>query len=52
MSVLVMGASVRNRCNFIYVDNLVDLIATCVGNPKACGKVFLPSDGTVLTSDD
>ena len=38
-------ASVRNRRSFIYVENLVDLIAACLGNPKAFGKTFLPSDG-------
>ena len=38
-------ASARNRRSFIYVENLVDLIATCLGNPKAFGKTFYPSDG-------
>lgn len=38
-------ASVRNRRSFIYVENLVDLIITCLGDPKAVGKTFLPSDG-------
>ena len=38
-------ASVRNRRSFIYVENLTDLIAKCLDNPKASGKVFLPSDG-------
>jgi len=38
-------ASVRNRRSFIYVENLVDLITACLGNPKAFGKTFLPSDG-------
>lgn len=38
-------ASVHNRRSFIYVENLVDLIVTCLGNPKAFGNTFLPSDG-------
>ena len=38
-------ASVRNRRSFICVENLVDLIVTFLGNPKAFGKTFLPSDG-------
>jgi nucleoside-diphosphate-sugar epimerase len=38
-------ASVHNRRSFICVENLVDLIATCVGNSDAFGKTFLPSDG-------
>jgi len=43
-------ALVRNRRSFIYVENLVDLIATCLGNPKAFGKTFLPSDGEDLST--
>ena len=43
-------ASVRNRRSFIYVENLVDLIATCLGNPKAFGKTFLPTDGDDLST--
>ena len=38
-------ASVCNRRSFIYVENLVDVIAACLGNPKAFGKKYLPSDG-------
>ena len=37
-------ASVRNRRSFIYVENLVDVIVTCLGNPKAFGKTYLPSE--------
>ena len=43
-------ASVHNRRSFIYVENLVDLIVTCLGNPKAFGKTFLPSDGDDLST--
>lgn len=45
-------ASVRNRRSFIYVENLIDLIATCVGNPKAFGKTYLPSDGVDLSTQE
>lgn len=45
-------ASVRNRRSFIYVENLVDLIATCLGNPKAFGKIFLPSDGEDISTPE
>ena len=38
-------ASVRNRRSFVYVENLVDVIVACLGNPKAFGKTYLPSDG-------
>lgn len=36
--------SIRNRRSFIYVENLVDLIISCLGNPCAFGKTFTPSD--------
>jgi nucleoside-diphosphate-sugar epimerase len=45
-------ASVRNRRSFIYVENLVDLIVTCLGNPKAFGKIYLPSDGEDLSTPE
>jgi len=45
-------ASVRNRRSFIYVENLVDLIAICLGNPKAFGKVYLPSDGEDVSTPE
>ncbi len=43
-------ALVRNRRSFIYVENLVDLIVRCLGNPKVFGKVYLPSDGEDLST--
>ena len=43
-------ASVRNRRSFIYVENMVDLISKCLDNPKAFGKIFLPSDGEDLST--
>jgi len=45
-------ASVRNRRSFIYVGNLVDLIASFLGNPKAFGKTYLPSDGEDLSTPE
>ncbi len=45
-------ASVRNKRSFIYVENLVDLIASCLLNPKAFGKIFLPSDGEDVSTPD
>jgi nucleoside-diphosphate-sugar epimerase len=45
-------ASVRNRRSFIYVENLVDLISKCLGNAKAFGKVFLPSDGEDVSTPE
>lgn len=35
----------RNRRSFVYVDNLVDALATVVAHPAAKGETFLVSDG-------
>jgi UDP-glucose 4-epimerase len=43
-------ATVRNCRSFIYVENLADLVATCLGNPAAFGKTFYPSDGEDLST--
>jgi nucleoside-diphosphate-sugar epimerase len=43
-------ASVTNRRSFIFVGNLVDLIASCLGNPKTFGKIYFPSDGEDLST--
>jgi nucleoside-diphosphate-sugar epimerase len=45
-------ASVCNRRSFIYVENLVDLISKCLGNAKAFGKVYLPSDGEDVSTPE
>jgi nucleoside-diphosphate-sugar epimerase len=43
---------VRNRRSFIYVENLVDVIVACLGNPKAFGKTYLPSDGEDVSTPE
>ncbi len=45
-------ASVRNRRSFLYVENLVDMITSCLGNPKAFGKIYLPSDGEDVSTPE
>ena len=45
-------ASVRNRRSFIYVENLGDVIVACLGNPKAFGKTYLPSDGEDVSTPE
>lgn len=45
-------ASVRNRRSFVYVENLVDVILACLGNPKAFGKTYLPSDGEDVSTPE
>jgi nucleoside-diphosphate-sugar epimerase len=52
MGIPLPFASLRNRRSFVYVGNLVDLIATCLGNPKAFGKTFFPSDGEDVSTPE
>jgi nucleoside-diphosphate-sugar epimerase len=40
---------VRNKRNFIAVQNLVDLIITCIKHPSAAGQIFLASDGQAVS---
>jgi UDP-glucose 4-epimerase len=37
--------SIHNTRSMVYLDNLVDLIITCIDHQNAPGKVFLASDG-------
>ena len=46
---LPLGA-VNNRRSLVGLDNLVDLLVTCLDHPKAAGKVFLVSDGEDLST--
>ena len=46
---LPLGAIHNNR-SFVYVGNLVDLIATCIQHPAAANQVFLVSDGSDLST--
>ena len=46
---LPLGAIHNNR-SFVYVGNLVDLIATCIQHPAAANQVFLVSDGCDLST--
>lgn len=40
---------IDNSRSMIYLDNLVDLIITCIDHPKAANRVFLASDGDDLS---
>lgn len=42
---LPLAAVTTNLRSLVALDNLVDLIATCVEHPRAAGQVFLVSDG-------
>jgi nucleoside-diphosphate-sugar epimerase len=46
---LPLGA-VHNRRSFVALDNLVDLIAICIGHPMAANGVFLVSDGNDIST--
>lgn len=37
-------ASITNKRSLVGIDNLVDLIATCIEHPKAANQTFLASD--------
>ncbi|MDD5120690.1 MAG: NAD-dependent epimerase/dehydratase family protein [Candidatus Omnitrophica bacterium] len=41
---------INNRRSFIYLDNLVDAIITCVEHPLAAGEVFMVSDGEDIST--
>lgn len=45
-------ASVNNRRSFIYLDNLVDAIVTCIENPRVSGQTYLVSDGEDVSVPD
>ncbi len=45
---LPLGA-VNNRRSMVALDNLIDLIKTCLSNPQAINQTFLVSDGEDLS---
>lgn len=48
---LPLGA-IHNRRSLLALDNLTDLIVTCLRHPDAGGHVFLASDGEDLSTSD
>ncbi len=48
---LPLGA-INNQKSFLYVDNLVDAIITCINHPNAKNKTFIVSDGEDLSTTD
>ena len=48
---LPFGA-IRNRRSLVALDNLVDLIATCIDHPAAANQTFLVSDGEDLSTPE
>lgn len=45
-------AGVQNARSLVALDNLVDLIATCLNHPAAANQTFLVSDGEDLSTAD
>lgn len=48
---LPFGA-VRNRRSFVFLDNLIDFIVTCLDHPAAANQTFLVSDGDDVSTTD
>lgn len=42
----------RNKRSLVSLDNLVDLIETCIRHPRAANKTFLASDGHDLSTSE
>lgn len=49
---LPLAAVTENRRSFVALDNLVDLIVTCLNHPAAANQTFLVSDGEDLSTAD
>lgn len=49
---LPFGAVTDNRRSLVGLDNLVDLIVTCIDHPAAANRTFMVSDGEDLSTAD
>lgn len=49
---LPLAAVTENRRSLVALDNLVDLIVTCLSHPAAANQTFLVSDGEDLSTAD
>lgn len=49
---LPLAAVTNNRRSLVALDNLVDLIVTCLNHPAAANQTFLVSDGEDLSTAD
>lgn len=47
---LPLGAATYNRRSFLALDNLVDIIVTCLSHPAAANQTFFASDGEDLST--
>lgn len=49
---LPLGSVTHNRRSMVALDNLIDLIVTCLRHPAAANQTFLVSDGEDLSTAD
>ncbi|EGR0597521.1 TPA: SDR family oxidoreductase [Vibrio cholerae] len=49
---LPFGCITKNKRSLVSVDNLVDLIITCIDHPKAANQVFLVSDDHDISTSE
>ena len=49
---LPLGDVTQNRRSFVALDNLIDLIITCINHPNAANQTFLVSDGEDVSTAD
>lgn len=49
---LPFAAITNNRRSLVALDNLIDLIVTCLNHPTAANQIFLVSDGEDLSTAD
>ncbi len=47
---LPLGGVTANRRSFIFLDNLIDMIVTCINHPAAANQIFLVSDNEDLST--
>jgi len=45
-------AAIQNRRSLVAVDNLADLIRTCIDHPRAANQIFLAADGEDLSTPE
>jgi len=49
---LPLGGVIKNRRSYVFVDNLVDMIITCINHPAAANQTFLVSDDEDLSTSE
>lgn len=51
-SLILPFGSINNKRSFIAVQNLTDLLITCIKHPNVAGKIFIASDGPAVSTKD